>query len=185
MALTPSNMLELGTEAPPFNLENVLNQKETSFQDVKGEKGTLIMFICAHCPYVIHVQEEIAAVAKSYSVSNIGVVGISSNDIINYPQDDQAHMKQQAEQAGFNFPYLFDATQSVAKAYDAACTPDFYLFDADDKLVYRGRLDESRPGNNQPVSGKELRAAIDLMLVGKAQADIQYPSIGCNIKWKD
>jgi thiol-disulfide isomerase/thioredoxin len=149
-----------------------------------GEKGTLVMFICKHCPYVIHVQDEIAAIAKDYKPKGIGFVAISSNDIENYPDDAPGFMKQQAEEVGFIFPYLYDESQEVARNYDAACTPDFYLFDSNHILVYRGRLDESRPGNNIEVTGKDLRMALDKVLKGEQVPEHQYPSMGCNIKWK-
>lgn len=184
MARTPSNMLELGTVAPEFSLLNVLDDKNLSFSDVKGENGTLIMFICRHCPYVIHVQDEIARIADEFMPRGVGVSAISSNDVEKYPDDAPEFMVQQAREVGFNFPYLYDETQEVARAYDAACTPDFYLFDRNDRLVYRGRLDEARPGNDQQVNGKDLRNALNSLLKGKEISRVQYPSMGCNIKWK-
>lgn len=184
MARTPSNMMPLGTVAPDFNLLDVVSGKNLSVDDVMGEKGLVVMFICVHCPYVIHLQEEIAFVAEKYQHRGIGFVAISSNDIDGYPQDAPEFMKEQAEDQDFSFPYLFDADQSVAKAYDAACTPDFYLFDAEKKLVYRGRFDAATPGNTEPVTGDELRDAMDCLISGEPISDDQRPSIGCNIKWK-
>jgi peroxiredoxin len=184
MALTPSNMLDLGVTAPNFKLTNGLSDNLIGLDDVRGAQGTLVMFICVHCPYVIHVQEEIARIAREYKKRGVGFVAISSNDIEKYPQDAPEHMKAQSEQLQFDFPYLFDESQEVARAYDAACTPDFYLFDNQDVLVYRGRLDESRPNNDKPLTGGDLRDAIDRLLAGKPQGEKQYPSMGCNIKWK-
>lgn len=184
MALTPSNMLELGTKAPDFYLRDVVSEKELTYSDIKGNKGTLVMFICKHCPYVIHVQDEIARIADQYSDKGIGIVAISSNDVEKYPDDSPENMKKQADEVGFNFPYLFDEKQNVAKSYDAACTPDFYVFDEQDILVYRGRLDEARPGNDLPVDGKDLRNALDAVLNKYPVPSKQYPSMGCNIKWK-
>lgn len=184
MALTPSNMLALGTTAPSFTLPDTVSGKELSLQDVQGENGTLIMFICNHCPYVIHINEELVRLAKDYEAKGIGFVAISSNDVENYPQDGPEKMKAHAAAEGYPFPYLYDASQEVAKAYDAACTPDFYAFDQAGALAYRGRLDESRPGNNAPLTGAELRAALDAILTGGTVNSTQYPSMGCNIKWK-
>ncbi len=177
-------MIGLGITAPGFNLPDVRSDQRLSYGDIEGGKGTVVMFICKHCPYVIHVQDEIAKLARDYRARGIGFVGISSNDIKNYPDDAPEQLKKQAELVGFDFPYLYDESQEVAKAYDAACTPDFYLFDADRKLVYRGRLDDSRPGNGIPLTGKDLRDAINNLLKGQPQAENQYPSMGCNIKWK-
>jgi peroxiredoxin len=184
MALTPSNMLELGTSAPDFQLEDVRSEKVLSYGDIAGEKGTLVMFICNHCPYVVHVENEIGRIAKDYSQKGLGFVAISSNDIEKYPEDAPKFMRQQVDRAGFSFPYLIDSDQSVARRYDAACTPDFYLFDNTSQLVYRGRIDESRPGNDIPVNGKDLREALDNLINGHRQVEKQYPSMGCNIKWK-
>ncbi|WP_459212367.1 thioredoxin family protein [Aquimarina rhabdastrellae] len=184
MARTPSNMLPLGTIAPDFNLVNTLTDTDITLQECKGDKGTVVMFICNHCPFVIHVNSEIAKLAKDYQSQGIGFVAISSNDVVNYPQDSPHLMKTTAQENAYSFPYLYDETQEVAKAYDAACTPDFYLFDADLKLVYRGQLDDSRPGNGIPVTGKDLRAALDAVLHDTVIDTIQKPSIGCNIKWK-
>lgn len=184
MALTPSNMLELGLKAPDFQLRDVVTNQEVSLMDVRGFRGTFVMFICQHCPYVIHIEEEMTRVAHEYMDKGIGAVAISSNDIEKYPDDSPEKMIEQAKRNGFRFPYLYDEDQSVAHAYDAACTPDFYLFDADDLLVYRGRLDESRPGNEKPVDGHDLRTAMDCLISGGQMPIVQYPSMGCNIKWK-
>lgn len=184
MALTESNMLSLGTQAPDFSLPDTVSGKTLSLNDVAGEQGTVVMFLCNHCPYVIHTNPEIVRVAGDYQSKGIGFVGISANDVENYPQDGPEKMKEQAERVGYTFPYLYDETQEVARAYDAACTPDFYVFDADRKLVYRGRLDKSRPQNDEPQDGADLRAALDALLAGKLLPEKQYPSAGCNIKWK-
>ncbi len=186
MAATPSNMLALGTKAPGFSLLDTTTGKNKSYKDIKGENGTVIMFICNHCPYVLHVNDEIVRIAKDYEDKGIGFAAISSNDIENYPQDAPELMTEQAKKTGYTFPYLYDETQKTAKAYKAACTPDFYVFDKNDKLVYRGRLDASTPKNNEPLTGKDLRKALDLLLEGKMIPDEeQKPSIGCNIKWKN
>lgn len=185
MARTESNMLPLGTIAPDFYLNDRTSETyNLSFKDVKGEKGTLVIFICNHCPFVHHVIEEIVHIANDYRIQGLGIVAISSNDIVNYPQDGPELMTEFAFENSFEFPYLFDATQEVAKAYQAACTPDFYLFDNQDRLVYRGQLDDSRPGNGIPISGNDLRGAIDSVLYNRAINPNQKPSIGCNIKWK-
>jgi len=184
MALTESNMMELGTKAPDFTLPDTVSGKSISFNDIKSEQATVVMFICNHCPYVIHVNPEIVRLAKDYQVKNVGFVAISSNDVNNYPQDGPKAMKELAAEQGYTFPYLYDESQEVAKAYDAACTPDFYVFDSEDKLVYRGRLDGSRPGNSIPLTGEDLRAALDAVLAGESVSEKQYPSAGCNIKWK-
>ncbi len=186
MAATPSNMLALDTKAPDFKLLDTVSGKEKTFTDIKGDKGTVVMFICNHCPYVLHVNDEIVRIANEYQPKGIGFVAISSNDVENYPQDAPELMTEQAKKTGYTFPYLYDETQETAKAYKAACTPDFYVFDKNDKLVYRGRLDESTPKNNEPLTGKDLRKALDLLLEGKRIPDEeQKPSIGCNIKWKN
>ncbi|MHA7057875.1 thioredoxin family protein [Aquimarina sp. M1] len=184
MARTPSNMLSLGTVAPDFSLVDAVTNDKVSLHDIKGEKGTVVMFICNHCPFVIHVNEEIVRIANDYRVQGFGFVAISSNDIENYPQDAPAHMWKIARKNKYTFPYLFDDTQEVAKAYDAACTPDFYLFDGELKLIYRGQLDDSRPGNGIPVNGRDLRQALDAVLKNSKVLEPQKPSIGCNIKWK-
>lgn len=185
MARTPSNMIPLGTQAPNFLLPDTVSGRRLKLEDVKGEKGTVVMFICNHCPFVKHVNQGIVALANDYQDRGIGFVAISSNDIANYPEDSPELMKKTAAQEGFSFPYLYDDSQDVAKAYDAACTPDFYIFDADLKLVYRGQLDDSRPGNNIPVTGNDMRMALDALLAGKPVAKDQKPSIGCNIKWRE
>ena len=184
MARTPSNMLALGTKAPNFNLTDTVTDTQKSLQEVKGEKGTVIMFICNHCPFVVHVNPEISKLGKEYQSKGIGFVAISSNDVRNYPDDSPHLMKLKAKEEGYTFPYLYDETQEVAKAYDAACTPDFYLFNGNLDLVYRGQLDDSRPGNGLPLTGTDLRNAMDALLAGKAISSVQKPSIGCNIKWK-
>ncbi len=184
MANTLSNMLPLGTKAPEFYLKDTNSNYHLSFKDIKGEKGTLIMFICNHCPFVHHVIEEIVMIANDYRVQGLGITAISSNDINKYPQDSPELMTEFAFENDIVFPYLFDETQEVAKAYDAACTPDFYLFNSQDQLVYRGQLDDSRPGNTIPLSGNDLRNAIDGVLYNRVIPDHQKPSMGCNIKWK-
>lgn len=183
MAMTPSNMMPLGTEAPDFNLPDTLGNTLMSLQAIKGKRGTLVAFICNHCPFVIHINPELSKIAQEYQEKGIGFVAISSNDIENYPQDAPHFMKQTAQEYGYTFPYLYDETQAVAKAYDAACTPDFYLFDEALKLVYRGQLDDSRPGNGQKVTGSDLRNAMNALLENKTIDPNQKPSIGCNIKW--
>ena len=184
MALTPSTMMPLGTEAPDFSLTNAVTNKPVSLIDVRGEKGTVVMFICNHCPFVKHINEELVRLANDYRVTGFGFVAISSNDIENYPQDATQFMWDVARKENYPFPYLFDETQKIAKTYDAACTPDFYLFDGDLKLVYRGQLDNSRPGNGIPVNGRDLREAMDNILNNNPQRKDQKPSMGCNIKWK-
>ncbi len=184
MARTLSNMLPLQTEAPDFTLFDTISGKHLSFSDIRGPKGTLVMFLCNHCPYVHHVIEEIIRVANDYRVQGIGFVAISSNDVQNYPQDHPDLMTEFAFRHHFNFPYLYDEIQNSARDYDAACTPDFYLFNAEDKLVYRGQLDDSRPGNGIPLSGSDIRNAIDGLLYNRSVSSIQKPSMGCNIKWK-
>ena len=184
MAMTPSNMLPLGTQAPDFKLKDSVTNQYCSYADIRGEKGTVVMFICNHCPFVIHVNEEIVRVANDYRVQGFGFVAISSNDIENYPQDAPERMWKTARKNNYTFPYLYDETQEIAKAYNAACTPDFYLFDGTLKLIYRGQLDDSRPGNGIPVNGRDLRQALDAILRNTKVAEPQKPSIGCNIKWK-
>ena len=177
-------MLALGTTAPNFDLYDTVSDTTVSLEDVKGTAGTVIMFICNHCPFVIHVNPELVNLGKEYQEKGIGFVAISSNDVNNYPDDAPDLMKITAKREGYSFPYLYDETQEVAKAYDAACTPDFYLFDGDAKLVYRGQLDDSRPGNGLPLTGLDLRNAMDALLAGDKISSEQKPSIGCNIKWK-
>jgi thiol-disulfide isomerase/thioredoxin len=184
MAATESNMLELGTKAPYFQLFDTLSREMVSLEDAKGEKGTVVMFICNHCPYVHHVIKTIIEVANEYKAKGISFVGISSNDVENYPDDHPDIMKVVAQICRFPFPYLYDENQEVAKNYDAACTPDFFVFDNDLKLVYRGRLDESRPKTDAISDGKDIRKALDSLVNGKPVDATQYPSIGCNIKWK-
>lgn len=184
MARTPSNMLALGTKAPDFHLMDTVSGNVMALGDLKGSTGTVIMFICNHCPFVKHVNAELVRVANDYKEKGIAFIAISSNDIENYPQDAPHLMKENALSEGFTFPYLYDGSQEVARAYDAACTPDFYLFDADLNLVYRGQLDDSRPGNGIPVTGKDLREAMNAVLSSQPVSPDQKPSIGCNIKWK-
>jgi peroxiredoxin len=184
MAATESAMLALGTSAPAFSLKDVRDGNFHSVDSLTGPKGLLVMFICTHCPFVKHVEQELAKLGRDYRKSGIGIVAISSNDADNYPDDAPHGLADQAKRVGFVFPYLYDESQEVARAYDATCTPDFFLFDGQRKLVYRGQLDSSRPGNNVPVTGKDLRAAIDAVVAGRPVASDQKPSIGCNIKWK-
>ena len=183
MALTESTMLPLGTAAPNFHIKDVVSNNYYSLDDLKSGKATVIMFICNHCPFVIHVNPELVRIANEYKNQGVSFVAISSNDVENYPEDAPDKMSIVAKVLKYPFPYLYDKHQEVAKAYDAACTPDFYVFDGDMKLSYRGRLDQSRPGNNVPLSGTDLRHAIDQTIAGKS-IDAQYPSAGCNIKWK-
>ena len=184
MALTPSNMLPLGTRAPEFTLPDVISGQDIALNDVAGPHGLLVMFICNHCPYVKHVQEELVRLSNDYQEKGIGMVAISANDVEAYPEDSPDAMREEAKKWQYAFPYLYDETQQVAKAYDAACTPDFYLFNKNLELVYRGQLDKSRPGNDLPVTGEDLRAAMDDLLMGNPISTEQYPSVGCNIKWK-
>ncbi|WP_242086115.1 thioredoxin family protein [Aestuariivivens sediminis] len=184
MARTPSKMLPLGTQAPDFSLKDTVSDTFMGLKDLKGRKGTVVMFICNHCPFVIHVNQGLVSVANDYIEKGIGFVAISSNDVVNYPQDSPDNMKIHAKREGYPFPYLYDETQDVAKAYDAACTPDLYVFDASLQLIYRGQLDDSRPGNGIPVTGNDLRHALDCLIENKDNSRPQKPSIGCNIKWK-
>jgi peroxiredoxin len=184
MALTESTMLELGTIAPDFALTDAVTSKTVRRDDFRGKEALLVLFICAHCPYVKHIEKSLGQLGADYAGKPLAIVAISSNDVNTHPADSPAGMKQQAKDNGFVFPYLYDESQAVAHAYKAACTPDPYLFDADFKLVYRGQYDDSRPGNGVPVTGKDLRAAIDAVLAGKPAPTEQKPSIGCNIKWK-
>lgn len=183
MALTPSTMLPLGTQAPDFSLPDT-DGKTVSRKDFDGKKGLLVMFICNHCPYVKHVRQELARIGEEYQKKDIGVVAINANDAANYPEDSPEAMKREKAAQGYTFPYLYDATQETAKAYTAACTPDFFVFDSRGRLVYRGQLDDSRPGNDTPVTGKDLRRALDTLLTGETISLEQKPSIGCNIKWR-
>jgi peroxiredoxin len=177
-------MLPLGSMAPDFELPNVVTGELTSLSKFAGAKALLVMFICQHCPFVIHVKDELARLGHDYVPQGLGVIAISANDVSNYPQDSPNHLKAMAQDLSLNYPILYDETQAVAQSYQAACTPDFFLFDADRRLVYRGQLDDSRPGNEKPVTGTDLRAAIDAALAGKLIDPDQKPSIGCNIKWK-
>ena len=183
MAATESAMLALGTSAPQFSLKDVRDGKVHTVESLTGPKGLLVMFICTHCPFVKHVEQELARIGRDYQESGIGIAAISSNDADKYPDDAPDGLAEQAKRVGFVFPYLYDETQEAARAYDATCTPDFFLFDAQRKLVYRGQLDGSRPGNSVPVTGKDLRAAMDAVVAGKPVPKEQKPSIGCNIKW--
>lgn len=183
MAATPSNMLALGTQAPDFNLPDP-SGKTYRRDDFAEAGGLLVVFICNHCPFVVHVREALAAFGREYAEKGLAMVGINSNDVDKYPSDSPEMMAREIEIAGYTFPYLFDETQDVARAYQAACTPDFFLFDADRRLVYRGQLDDSRPGNGIPVTGRDLRKAADQMLSGNQVTVDQRPSVGCNIKWK-
>ena len=184
MALTSSNPFPLGTLAPEFSLLDTVTDKTINLQQLKGEYGTVIMFICNHCPFVIHVNEALIKLANEYIKKGFGFIAISSNNVENYPQDGPELMKQTAKKLGYPFPYLYDESQDVAKAYDAACTPDIYVFDKDLKGTYHGQLDDSRPGNKKPVTGKDLRLALEAILNDKVLLETQKPSIGCNIKWK-
>jgi peroxiredoxin len=183
MALTPSTMLPLGTPAPDFRLPDT-DGRLVSLDDFRDAPALLVGFICNHCPYVKHIRHELAGLAEEYQQKGVAVVGINSNDAENYPDDSPEMMVREKADVRYLFPYLYDETQAVARAYQAACTPDFYLFDKDRKLVYRGQLDGSRPGNAIPVTGKDLRAALDATLAGRPVGDNQRPSMGCNIKWK-
>lgn len=184
MALTPSTMLPLGTKAPDFSLKDVVSGRTVSLADFKDKTALLVMFICRHCPYVVHVKDELALLGKDYAGTPAGLVAISANDPVTHPDDSPENLKKMAKELDFAFPYCFDESQETAKAYTAACTPDFFLFGKDRALVYRGQLDDSRPGNGKPLNGKDLRAAIDAVLAGKPVGAEQKPSIGCNIKWK-
>lgn len=179
-----SSMLPLGTKAPNFSLTDVVSGNTVSLADFDDKKALLVMFICRHCPYVKHVQVELVRIGKDYQNKSVGIVAISSNDIESYPEDAPDSLKEQAQELGFAFPYLFDETQEIARAYTAACTPDLFLFDKERKLVYRGQLDDSRPDSDIPVTGKDLRAAIDAVLNDLPINQDQKPSMGCSIKWK-
>jgi len=184
MARHESAMVALGIPAPAFNLPDVTTGKTLSSEQLRGQQGLLVMFICRHCPFVMHVEKELAAIGKDSEGKGVGIVAISSNDAETYPEDAPDSLKRQAAKLDFNFPYLYDETQQVARAYDAVCTPDFFLFDKGLKLVYRGQLDDSRPGNLIPVTGRDLRLALDALIGGRPISAEQKPSIGCNIKWK-
>ncbi|MEE4377458.1 MAG: thioredoxin family protein [Candidatus Competibacteraceae bacterium] len=183
MAQTPSTMLDLGTPAPDFALPEPATGKTVSLADLKNAPALLVVFMCNHCPFVKHIRSALAEFAREYQAKGLAMVGISSNDVADHPDDSPEKMAQEVKTAGYVFPYLYDEDQSVAKAYQAACTPDFFLFDAEHKLVYRGQFDGSRPGNQQPVTGADLRAAVDALLAGQPVPTEQKPSIGCNIKW--
>ncbi len=184
MSLIESNHFEIGKSAPDFTLLDTVSDKNVSLSALKGEKGTVIMFICNHCPFVIHVNVELVKMAHDYLVKGINFIAISSNDVANYPQDGPKYMKQVASKLNYPFPYLFDEYQTVAKAYDAACTPDFYIFDKKLKSVYHGQLDNSRPGNGVSVSGFDIRNALEKLISNEINPEIQKPSIGCSTKWK-
>ncbi len=183
MAVTPSNMLALGTQAPDFSLPDT-NGTQVSLSDFKDAKAFVVMFLCNHCPFVKHVQQCLAALGTEYEARGVAVIGINSNDVTTHPDDSPEQMKLEKQRVGYTFPYLFDETQAVAKDFQAACTPDFFVFDAKRKLVYRGQMDDSRPGNDVPVTGRDLRVALDSVLQGRPVSAEQRPSIGCNIKWK-
>lgn len=183
MVRTPSTMLPLGTPAPDFRLMNV-DGREVCRDDFAGAPALLVMFMCNHCPFVIHVADELARLAHEYMARGVAVVGVNSNDVASHPADSPERMVAEAEQRGYTFPYLYDETQEVARAYQAACTPDFFLFDQARKLVYRGQLDDSRPQSGIAVTGKDLRAALDAVLAGRPVSGEQRPSLGCNIKWR-
>lgn len=183
MALTPSTMLPLGTPAPDFQLPDT-DGKITSLASFKDQAALVVIFMCNHCPYVVHIRSGLALLAKDYQPRGVAIVGINANDAQKYPADSPAKMREEVKSAGYTFPYLFDETQAVAKAYRAACTPDIFLFDRGRRLVYRGQFDASRPGNGIPVTGQDVRAALDAVLTGKPTSTLQVASIGCNIKWK-
>ncbi len=185
MSATASNMINLGTEAPAFSLVDTVSGQILSLTTLAGETATVVMFICNHCPYVRHVNSELVNMATEFMPKGINFIAISSNDTKKYPEDGPEQMKQTASRLGYPFPYLFDESQQVAKAYDAACTPDFYVYDRNLKLAYRGQLDNSRPGNKVPVSGKDVRQALQALIDGTPVSSLQLPSIGCSLKWKD
>jgi thiol-disulfide isomerase/thioredoxin len=184
MASTESTMLGLGTPAPAFELPDAVSGHSVTLDSFAGKRALLVMFICPHCPYVKHIQRSLADMAKDFAGKDLAIVAISSNDVQQYPEDGPEGLRQQAAELSFEFPYCYDESQDAAKAYQAACTPDFFLFDADRRLAYRGQYDDSRPKNTLPVTGRDLRAAIDDVLAGRPAASAQRPSIGCNIKWK-
>lgn len=184
MALTPSSMEELGTGAPDFSLPDTVSGQVLGRDGVRGERGLLVMFLCNHCPYVVHLQQGLAALGRDYADSGVGLVAISANDVQTHPDDHPDRMAELAARLDWRFPYLYDESQEVARAYGAACTPDFFLFDAGLRLAYRGRFDESRPGSGAEVTGRDLRAALDAVAQGQTPGGEQLPSMGCNIKWK-
>ena len=185
MARTPTTEIPLGFQAPDFLLPNVTTGQENSLQQLAGKNGTVVMFICNHCPFVVHVIDEIVAMAREYRTKGIGFIAISSNDVLNYPDDSPAKMRELALKLDFPFPYLYDETQDVAKSYSAACTPDFSVFNKHLSCVYRGQMDDSRPGNEEPINGKDLRQVLDYVIESKEIDFEQKPSLGCNIKWKN
>lgn len=185
MVLVKSTMLDLGTTAPAFSLKDVVTGKEYSNTSLDSKKLMLVIFMCKHCPYITHIQDELAKFGRDYENSELGIIGISSNDPQGYPEDSPEKLKEFAQKMDFRFPLLFDDTQEVAKSYTAACTPDFFLFDKNRKLVYRGQFDDSRRGNSEPISGKDLRKAVDLALKDQPISADQKPSSGCNIKWRE
>ncbi|HEU4387228.1 MAG TPA: thioredoxin family protein [Blastocatellia bacterium] len=184
MVKTLSTMLDLGTKAPDFSLPDVVSGNTVSPGNFKQKDALLVMFICRHCPFVKHVQDELARIGREYRDKNVGIVAISSNDAAAFPDDAPGSLKEMADELGFAFPFCYDESQETARAYSAACTPDFYVFNRDRRLVYRGQLDDSRPGNGIPVTGRDLRAALDAVVEGKDVNEDQKPSVGCNIKWK-
>ena len=184
MALTPSTMLPLGTPAPGFSLPEVSSGTTVSLATFTGTRALLVMFICRHCPYVVHVQEELARLGRDYAGRETGIVAISANDAATYPEDAPPRLRAMAKTVGFTFPFCYDESQATARAYTAACTPDFFLFDAKRRLVYRGQLDDSRPGNGKPLTGRDLRDALDAVLAGRPVTPHQRASVGCSIKWK-
>lgn len=184
MVKTASTMLALGTPAPEFSLPDVVSGRTVSIADFDGAPALLVIFMCNHCPYVKHVASSLAQLVREYQARGVAVVGINANDAEEYPEDSPENMVEEAKQRGYTFPYLYDETQEVAKAYQAACTPDFYVFDSEHRLAYRGQMDDSRPGNGIPVTGQDLRAALDAVLAGRPVTSNQKPSLGCNIKWK-
>jgi thiol-disulfide isomerase/thioredoxin len=184
MVETPSSMVPLGTTAPDFSLPDTVSGKMMSLDELKSEQATVVMFICNHCPFVKHVQEQLVELAYDYGPKGVSFIAINSNDVNSYPEDSPDNMKKVAELLGYGFPYLYDETQDVAKAYKAACTPDFYIFNGELELVYRGQLDDSRPGSTIPVNGEDMRASLDNILAGEPVSPQQRPSVGCNIKWK-
>jgi len=184
MALTPSTMLPLGNKAPAFQLPDVVSGETISLETFAGKQGLVVVFLCRHCPFVKHIQGELAKLGRDYQDADLGIVAISANDVANYPDDAPDQLKEMAKELNLTFPLCYDESQETAKAYTAACTPDFFVFDRDRQLVYRGQFDDSRPGNDKPVTGKDLRSAIDAVLAQSPVSEEQKPSIGCNIKWK-
>lgn len=184
MVLTPSTMIPLGSAAPDFTLPDAVSGRTLSLNELRSETATVIMFICNHCPYVKHIQNGLVELANDYLQKGVGFIAINSNDAINYPEDSFDKMKEVAKRFGYPFPYLFDESQEIAKTYKAACTPDFFIYDKNLNLAYRGQMDDSRPGNGQPVTGRDIRNALDELIKGNELSPNQVPSIGCNIKWR-